>query len=136
MITKKISRMMPEKLLRIIRKRYVDKHGEGVRNLGDFPILITAHNSFSDEMPEVIEERGGVQYPRLLDMLKELEHRGFVRFDGNYSYFLTVDGYKEASMSTFARGMRWFEVHPGIATLIALLSLLISIIALFVSGVS
>ncbi|MEG0969165.1 MAG: hypothetical protein RSG92_27755, partial [Pseudomonas sp.] len=93
MFTKKIRREMPFELLRVVYEMYLEEHGHGIRNINDFHVLITAHELFSLYIPDLMEVSGDASRPLLLDNLKELESRGFMRCEGGLKYFLTVQGY-------------------------------------------
>lgn len=125
-ITKKITAKMMSKLLRIFYKDYEKEHGHGSRHIGGFPILTTAAEVYLKRMPELAETEGGAVRYRFLDILIELEKAEMMRSEGGVRYFLTDRGYDEASKSLWCRFIEYWNNNPGLNTVIAILSMLIS----------
>lgn len=134
MITKKIGKGMKQKLLRIIYEKYVDEFGHGVRNLRQFPVLITAQESYHEKMPELMESQDNARRSLFLDVMKELRADGFIFYDEGVNYYLTAEGYEEADMGWLKRSLRFFNANQGLAVPISIISLIVSVIALFVAG--
>lgn len=132
MITKKISPEMASKLLKLLCQDYIAEFGHGVRNLPKFSVLITAHEHYAQRMPELYEYADGVRRPRFLDVMQELQADGFVRFDENIKFFLTEKGYKAGASSWIDKSIDFCNRNQGLAIPIAVLSFIVSIIALFV----
>jgi hypothetical protein len=130
-ITKKISRVMESKLLGLIYDKYIHRFGHGVRNLDEFPIYITSAEVYVGDMPELQEQEGNVIRHRFIDIMQELEASGYVVYDQNTSFFLTEAGYKRASMTLKDKALDFFNKNQGLAVPISVLSLIISIIALW-----
>lgn len=131
MITKKTTRKMEEKLLKIIFKRYTKEYGYGVRNLAQYQVLITGGSLFEDEMPEIVEYENNTKRYRLLDLLKELMARGYIECsEDNVYYWLTESGYKHALQNTIQRVVTYFTNNAGWTIIIAICSFIVSVIAL------
>ncbi|WP_193453162.1 hypothetical protein [Pseudomonas nitroreducens] len=136
MITKKISRKMPKKFLGVVYDRYIEDFGEGVRHLGSFEVLTTAHEYYRKYMPEIaeVDQKQSLMRPRLLDLILELEARGYLRNSGDgLTYFLTVKGYDEADKSSWQHFVDYWNSNPGLNTLIAVFSMVISIGSVWVA---
>lgn len=129
-ITKKISWQMEPKLLGIIYGKYIDRFGHGVRNLGEFPILITSADVYLNDMPELREMEGDLVRHRFIDIMKELEASGYVTYDQRTSFFLTEAGYQLAARSPIDKALDFFNKNQGLAVPISIFSLIISIVAL------
>lgn len=135
-ITKKISREMPRKFLGVLYKQYIERHGHGVRHLDKYEVLVTAHELYIKLMPEIAEKdaAASLMRPRLLDLIQELEARGYLRGDGGgLKYFLTTQGYDEADKSKWQRFVDYWNSNPGLNTLIALLSMALAAGSLWVA---
>lgn len=133
MFSKKIRKEMPLELLRVIYEMYLDKHGHGIRNLQDFFVLTTAHELFSMYIPDLMEVKDNVSRPLLLDILKELEGRGFMRSELGYKYFLTLQGYDYSARGRWKKFVDYWNSNPGLNTLVAILSAGIASISLVVA---
>ncbi|MFK3794778.1 hypothetical protein [Pseudomonas sp. NPDC088444] len=131
MITKKLKKGMEQKLLGILYRRYVETFGRGVRNLNEYPVLITASEVFLSEIPEMREVQGLMARDLFIDTMQELQASGYVRFDGKMSFFLTEAGYHRAAMTPIDRFLEFCNKNEGLAVPISVVSLIISIIALF-----
>lgn len=131
MITKKITKEMEQKLLGLIYKKYTDRFGHGVRNLAEFPILITSAEVYLADMPELQEMDGNLIRHRFIDIMEELRASGFVTYDQKTSFFLTDAGYARAALSLKDKVLDFFNKNQGLAVPISIVSLIISIIALW-----
>ncbi|MBC3492369.1 hypothetical protein [Pseudomonas taiwanensis] len=134
MITKKFSNKLEKKLLRSIYKKYIERYGHGVRRIGEFPVLITAGDIYHRDIPELLEKTDNGSKSRFLDVLRELEALGHMRSDGAGAYVMTEAGYTEAAMSRTDKSLDFFNRNQGLAIPISMVSLIISLIALFVSS--
>ncbi len=135
MITKKITKDMEEKLLRIIFKRYTQEYGYGTRNLSEYKVIITGGSMFEDDMPEIVEFGPDQRMKRylLIDILKELMARGYIECsEDNMYYWLSESGYNHASKTKIQHVISYLNNNAGLAIPLALLSLVVSVIALFV----
>ena len=131
MITKKISKEMEPKLLGLIYKKYIDRFGHGVRNLSEFPILITSAEVYLADMPELQEMDDNLIRHRFIDIMRELQTSGYVNYDQKTSFFLTEAGYQRAALSPKDKALDFFNKNQGLAVPISVVSLVISIIALW-----
>lgn len=131
MITKKISRVMESKLLGLIYDKYIHRFGHGVRNLGEFPIYITSAEVYLSDMPELQEQDGDLIRHRFVDIMLELEASGYVVYDQKTSFFLTEAGYRSAAMTLKDKVLDFCNKNQGLAVPISVISLIISIIALW-----
>ena len=133
MITKKTTKAMEKKLLKIIFEQYTSEYGYGVRNLKEYKLILTGGDSFEKEMPEIVEYEGNVKRYLLLDILKELMARGHIECsEDNCYYWLSESGYKHASKSFFQHIVGYYNDNSGWAIPIAIVSLVVSLISLFV----
>lgn len=144
-ITKKISRKMPRKFLGVLYAQYTERHGYGVRHLGEFKILTTATELYIELMPEIAEteefqeagQRVTLMRARLLDLILELEARGYLRSTGDgLTYLLTPEGYDEADRTGWQRFVGYWNSNPGLNTLIALGSMVIAFASMWVAVVA
>ena len=136
-ITKKITQGMDEKLLKIIYKRYTQMHGYGTRKLNDYKVLITGGELFEEEMPEIVERDANNNIKRylLLDLLQELKAKNYLEVSAdNTIYWLSNQGYQHASKNKFEHFITYLNNNSGWAIPLALLSLIVSIVALFTSN--
>jgi hypothetical protein len=134
-ITKKTTKDMEEQLLKIIFERYTKEYGYGTRNLTEYTVPITGGSMFENEMPEIVEYDPDQNMHRylLLDILKELMARGYIECsEDNVHYWLTTKGYEHASKSKLQHFITYLNNNAGWAIPLALFSLVVSIIALFV----
>lgn len=123
-------------LLKLLAKRYEEQYGGTLNNLRMMRFSETAYELFSSAVPGLFHDMGGTRCFMISDYIKEFEHRGWIVRHATMPlfFYLTEDGYREATRSRFERWIGYLNTNPGISTAIALLSLLISFIALFVSG--
>lgn len=133
MITKKITPKMMSKLLRIFYQDYETTYGHGSRHINGYAILTTAAEVYIDRMPELAETEGNVVRYRLLDVLVELEKSELMRSENGLRYYLTNLGYAEASKSRWRRFLDYWNNNPGLNTVIAILSMVISGISMWVA---
>lgn len=134
MITKKITKKMEEKLLKLIYQRYTQANGYGTRRLDAYKVLITSGEIFEDEMPEIVEHDSCQNMKRylLIDLLQELMAKGYLeRSADNTNYWLTINGYEHASKSKLEHVITYLNNNSGWAIPLALLSLIVSAFALF-----
>lgn len=135
MITKKITKEMEEKLLKIIFEGYINEYGYGTRNLSEYKIIITGGLLFEDGMPEIVEYDPETNTKRylLLDILKELMARGYIECSkDNVYYWLTIKGYEHSSKNKLQHFITYLNNNAGWAIPLALLSLVVSVAAIFV----
>jgi hypothetical protein len=132
-ITKKITARMMRKALRIFYQDYEKQYGHGTRKLDEFSVLTTAAEVYLDRMPELTEKSGNMVRYLLLDVLMELEKSGLMRSEGGLRYFLTELGYQEASKSRWRRFVDYWNENPGLNTVIAILSMVISGFSLWIA---
>ena len=124
-----------EELLRYMYKRHVERFGTTRHNLPESNLSLLAGRELEDEIPRILTINGNMKKYFVVDAAKELERRGLVQFNHDNAYFwLTQDGFSQASKGFVRRSLDFFNVNAGLATLIALLSLVVSIIALAVSA--
>lgn len=136
MITKKITKEMEDKLLRIIYQRYTKEHGYGARKLSAYKVWITGGELFEEEMPEIaeLETEQNMKRYLLLDILQELTAKGYLNFsEDKISYWLSPEGYEHASKSKLEHFITYLNNNSGWAIPLAFLSLIISVIAIFTS---
>lgn len=131
MITKHLKRGMEPKLLRLIYKKYISRFGRGVRNIDQFPVLVTYSDVYLPDMPELREIDGNMARDLFIDIMKELEASGYVRFDDKFAYFLTVHGYAEAAKTRRDRALDFFNRNQGLAVPISVVSLIVAVVALW-----
>lgn len=122
---------MESKLLGLIYEKYIDRFGHGVRNLGEFPVLITSAEVYLDGMPELKESEGDFIRHRFIDIMQELTASGYVTYDQKTSFFLTEAGYKRAALTPKDKALDFFNKNQGLAVPISIISLIISVIALW-----
>lgn len=132
-ITKKITAKMMRKALRILYLDYQQQYGHGTRKLNEFFVLTTAAEVYIDRMPELVETSGNMVRYLFLDVLLELENLGLMRSEGGLKYFLTELGYEEASKSWWRRFIDYWNENPGLNTVIAILSLAVSGLSLWIA---
>lgn len=129
MITKKIKKGMDDRFIKLFFGRYISEHGHGIRNLKDFKILITSGQCFEDEMPDIVEVEKDTKRYLLIDILKELMARGYIESSANnIEYWMTEKGYLYASINWFQRILMHFNKNAGWAVIIAVISLIISVL--------
>jgi len=117
---------MMRKALRMLYRDYQQQYGHGTRNLYEYFVLTTSAEAYIERMPELVETSGNMVRYLFLDVLLELENLGFMRSEGGLKYFLTELGYEEASKSWWRRFIDYWNNNPGINTVIAILSLVVS----------
>ena len=124
---------MEEKLLKIIFKRYTKKYDYGVRNLKEYKEIITDRKSFEKDMPEIVEFEGDTKTYLLIPILEKLMAKGYIEFSEDNAYYcLTESGYNHAAQNIFQRIIAYFNKNAGWVILIAILSLIVALVALFV----
>jgi hypothetical protein len=102
-----------------------------VRNLGEFPILITSAEVYLGDMPELQEMDGNLVRHRFVDIMLELQASGYVTYDQRTSFFLTEAGYQRATLSPKDKALDFFNKNQGLAVPISVVSLVISIFSLW-----
>ncbi len=135
-ITKQLKKGMEAKLLGLFYRDYIDKFGRGVRNLDEFPILITAAEIYLARMPELQERTGNLVRYRFVDITEELKAKGLLRFDSRTSYYLTEEGYRQGGMTRWDKCLDFCNRNAGMAVVVAVVSALISIASLVVAIVA
>lgn len=137
MITKKITKKMEDRFLKLIYRRYIDRFGYGTRNLSEYRLLLTDDESFVTDMPEIAEfdsERNLTRY-RVTDILIELKAKEYIEFShDNLHYWLSVRGYEYASKNGFERFVDYMNNNSGWALPISFLSFIVSVFALFIKS--
>jgi hypothetical protein len=136
MFTGKIPKEMPQRFLDVIYKMYLDQHGAGIRNLEKFTVLLTAHELFAEQIPDIYEENGNVVRPLLQDNFLELEARGFLRKGESLRYHLTEKGYDFASKGSWQKFVDYWNSNPGLNTLVAIISAAIATLSLVVAAIA
>ena len=129
-----IKKGMEEKLLGLLYKRYVSKHGHGVRNLDQCPFSFLAEGVFAKDMPELRVEDGNRTTYLYLQLMKELESKGHVRKDArSMAFFFTEEGYRRAAMGWWDKALDFCNRNAGLAVVVAILAALISLGSLVVA---
>ncbi len=137
MITKKITKEMEEKFLKIICRRYIEEYGYGTRNLDKYKVPLLAGAAFEDEMPEICEFDASINMRRYLttDLFTELMARGFIECStDNCYYWMTPSGYEHASKKWVGRFVSYLNNNSGLLALISLVTSIIAVIINFLVG--
>ncbi len=132
-ITKKVTKKMQLKLLKIFYAEYVEEFGEGTRNLNEYTVLTTEAEAYLDRMPELREQDGNMVRYLLVDLLVELRNAGHMTSIGGAQFSLTPEGYARASMNRWDEWIDYANKNSGLAIPISLVALVVSVIALFVT---
>jgi hypothetical protein len=116
-------------VLKYLFAEYSKRHGPSMAHLDDFSVFI-----INDGLKSVVPELYGKD-PNLIELkavFKELSHRGLIKILGkNRDIALTENGYMEASKTWWIKIIELLNTNPGLAILISLISLIVSVLALF-----
>ncbi|MFP3862831.1 hypothetical protein SHV42_07730 [Pseudomonas capeferrum] len=129
-----IKKGMEEKLLGLLYKRYVNKHGHGIRNLDQCAFIFLAEGLFVKDMPELRVEEGNRITFLYLPLMNELESKGMVRKDNKkMAFFFTEEGYRRAAMGWWDKALDFCNRNAGLAVVVAVCAAVISLGSLVVA---
>lgn len=129
-----IKKGMEEKLLGLLYKRYVNKHGHGIRNLDQCAFIFLAEGLFVKDMPELRVEEGNRITFLYLPLMNELESKGLVRKDNKrMAFFFTEEGYRRAAMGWWDKALDFCNRNAGLAVVVAVCAAVISLGSLVVA---
>ncbi len=130
-----LTQKLEQKFLEALYRRYLSNYGYGVRNLKKCKFYLTAGESFEAEIPEIAVINGGIKKYLVTDWVFELLAKGFVEIAPNkLEFFLTEKGYNQASLGRFGKTMAYLNNNQGFSIPLSILSLVVSVIALFVQN--
>lgn len=116
-----------KKVLIYLRDSYVGRHGTRESNLEDFTIFVM-DEGLKAVVPHLYGDDPSLS--ELKSVFRELARRGLVRIHGaDRNYSLTREGYTFASKGWGQRLIDYLNSNPGVAILISITSLVISIAA-------
>lgn len=116
-----------------LHKDYSEMYGKNVSKLSDYSLSIL-DSGLKSAVPQLYD-KNDTDLLRAKEAFKELAYGGYIDILGNYRNIrLTEKGYQEASMGFFKKALLFVNKNPGLAIIISLLSLAVSIIALFKSS--
>lgn len=103
-----------------LRLALLDKH-----------IFYVTDISIAQRVPGAIEILSdGLVSTKLVDIIRELEHHGFIRRVDMVRFLLTKSGFERASMSWYEKVGHFLNGVPGLSHIIALVALAVSVLAL------
>ena len=112
---------------------YTERHGSNVSKLSEHSLFIL-DPTLKKAVPQLFDEND-TSHKSVQDAFQELRHRGYVDVLGNnHAIRLTPEGYKWASENMFQKSLNFLNKNSGVAILVSIVSLIISIIALFKSA--
>lgn len=115
-------------------KIYQNRFGESQGHLNEFLFdhSITVNES---ALSALVEGRFNDNVSTGLESLfNELEARQYIEVQANGDYALTISGYTLGSRGTLMKGLDFLNANPGLAILISVVSLVVSILALIASA--
>jgi hypothetical protein len=123
------------KFLRVLCEIYQNENGHSQAKLSDwcFSYSIVANHK---RLEKIIKENfTDDKFGDGLELIfQELVERGFLESKPDCSsYCIIKPGYEEGTSSCMSKFLNFFNINPGINTLIAILSLIIALAALYVS---
>lgn len=128
-----LTQKLEQKFLEALYKRYSSNYGYGVRNLKECKFYFTAGESFEAEIPEIAVIDGNRKKYLVADWAHELQAKELVKIEPNkLEFFLTEKGYNQASLGWFGKTMAYLNNNQGFSIPLSILSLVVSVIALFV----
>lgn len=128
-----LTQKLEQKFLEALYKRYSSNYGYGVRNLKECKFYLTAGESFEAEIPEITVIDGNRKKYLVTDWVHELQAKELVKIEPNkLEFFLTEKGYNQASLGWFGKTMAYLNNNQGLSIPLSILSLVVSVIALFV----
>ena len=128
-----LTQKLEQKFLEALYKRYSSNYGYGVRNLKECKFYLTAGESFEAEIPEITVIDGNRKKYLVTDWVHELQAKELVKIEPNkLEFFLTEKGYNQASLGWFGKTMTYLNNNQGLSIPLSILSLVVSVIALFV----
>ncbi len=128
-----LTQKLEQKFLEALYKRYSSNYGYGVRNLKECKFYLTAGESFEAEIPEITVIDGNRKKYLVTDWVHELQAKELVKIEPNkLEFFLTEKGYNQASLGWFGKTMAYLNNNQGFSIPLSILSLVVSVIALFV----
>lgn len=118
----------------VLARRYTEVYGASVSKLKEW----TFSTELLIEEDELFEEFNSIGtelefHERILLIFDELEERGIIEEMGSTTYRLTPSGLSRGKAGKTTKVIDYLNKNPGINTGIALLALLVSLIALYVS---
>lgn len=129
-----IEQKIIDKFVKILFRRYTSIYGDSIARLSDW-VITPASIADDYELVDTFFEFGeGLEdHERLELILDELFQRGYIKKKGDISYCLTEVAAKHAKRGRVDKFVEFFNVNPGINTLIAGAALLVSCLALYIS---
>ena len=121
------------KFMKWLADDYSSRFGYGVRNIDKCPFLTTYS---VENLPKwLYSVNGNVAKSHVLDWAKELQQKGYIRFDENgYEFFFTTAGYGAVQRRWYHKLAIWLNNNPGsisaAAFLVSLGSLCVAVWAL------
>lgn len=129
-----IDQKIIDKFVKSLFGRYRPIYGDSIARLADWDITPTSIDNDYRLLNIFFEFGDGLEdHERLELILDELSHRGYLKQVGDIQYCLTEAAAKDAQLSRIDKFVEFFNVNPGINTLIAGLALLVSCVAMYVS---
>ena len=126
---------LDEKFLKYMYRQHVSSHGYGIRNLDESKLYITSGYGIEREIPEILIQHNGMNKYLVFDAAQELRLKGYVKFsDDNTMFWLTEAGYRRAEQRWLQKFISYLNKNSGLSIPLALLSLLVSIIALVIKS--
>ena len=128
-----LTQKIEQKFLEALYRRYSSNYGYGVINLKKCKFHLTAGQSFEAEIPEIAVINGNIKKYLVTDWARELQAKELVEIEPNkLEFFLTEKGYNQASLGWFGKTMAYLNNNQGFSIPLSILSLMVSVIALFV----
>ena len=123
-----------DKFLRVLCEIYQNVNGHSQAMLPEWCFSYTLVAEHKNLEALIKENYSNEKFGDGLELyFQELTERGFLEANPDSSYFLTKLGYSEGTRSLISKFINFFNINPGINTLIAIISIVIAIIALYVS---
>ena len=118
------------KIVKCLYASYTERHGKTIGKLSEHSLFILDHR-LKEAVPELFDEKD-TNLESVKEAFQELRHRGFVDVLGNNREIrLTSEGYKWASENVFQKSLNFLNKNSGVAILVFVISLIVSIVALF-----
>ncbi|QHS14136.1 hypothetical protein [Shewanella sp. Arc9-LZ] len=129
-----IDQRIIDKFVKNLFRRYKSTYGDSIARLPDWIITPTSIAEDYTLLNIFFEFGEGLEdHQRLELILDELSQRGYIRKVDKISYCLTEAAVRHAKLGKIDKFVEFFNVNPGINTLIAGLALLVSCVALYIT---
>ena len=125
---------LEKEVLRHLYRQHLRAYGSTLHNLDQTQLHVLAGEELESDIPRIVTVDGNYRTYHTAEAGQELRKAGLAQFsEDSFSFWLTPAGFTEASMGPVGHALAFLNANAGVATVISLISLIVSVIALFAS---